>query len=295
MNRKRIFSIVILSFLILLSCSDESGINNTENNEFTCEKPTDFELLEYSLLSKVELGWVKGDNETAWQIEYGHTGFTLGSGSFVESTTEIITISSLDFNVAYDFYIRSFCGTNNYSDWVGPVKNIPDTTTISHALMTANINGSQYNNLVPNGWNFFNTAINVLTFTTNNEKYIHIQGNSHPGITLEPDSKEINLYIPESLWAVGTYTLGNNSVDNNQVPIPHVNIIYNDSSTPSSQAFELENGTISITEIDLVNRVIKGTFEFQFEVHYVGTNDILGPLDCLSGTFDYSLDDEYFD
>jgi hypothetical protein len=293
MNKMRIFSIVMLSFLIFFSCSDDN--NNDNPMESSCDSPIDFQLIEYSLLSKVELGWNSGSDETEWEIEYGHSGFTQGNGLFTQATSEIITISNLDFNVAYDFYIRSICGTGVYSDWVGPVKNIPDNNTQSHALMTANINGTQYNNLVPFTWNIFNTAIGVSTFTTTSEKYIHLQGNSAPGDTTLSNTKEINLYIPESLWAVGTYTLGNNSVDNNQVPIPHVNIVYFDSSDAPSQAFERDNGTITITEIDLTNRVIKGTFEFMFDLYYTQSTDVLGPLDCLNGTFDYSLDHSYFD
>ncbi len=56
----RIFSIVMLSFLIFFSCSDDSD----NPMESSCGSPTDFELIEYSLLSKVELGWNSGSNET---------------------------------------------------------------------------------------------------------------------------------------------------------------------------------------------------------------------------------------
>lgn len=285
MNKVKIFSIIMLSFLIFFSCSDDSD-NPIESS---CDSPIDFELIEYSLLSKVELGWNSSSDETEWEIEYGHSGFSQGNGLFVQATSESITISNLDFNIAYDFYIRSVCDTNVYSDWVGPVTNTPNTQ--SHALMTANIKGVQYNNLVPFSWNLFHTAISVTTFE--NEKYIHIQGNNAPGEASLSNTKEVNLYIPESLWSVGTYVLGNSPVDNNQ-PISHVNIVYN-SSGETTQGFERDNGTITITEIDLTNRVIKGTFEFMFDISYPQSNEVLGPFYCLNGTFDYSLDHSYFD
>ncbi len=296
---KKYFLLLALASL-LFSCEDEiidtsHAANNGNPVESSCDSPTDFELIEYSLLSKVELGWNSGSNETEWEIEYGHAGFAQGNGIFAQAMSESITISNLDFNVAYDFYIRSVCDTDVYSDWVGPVTNIPDNNTPSHALMTANINGTQYNNLVPFSWTLFHNAVSVSTFSTTDEKYILIQGNSAPMDTSMSNTKEINLYIPESLWSVGTYTLGNNHVDNNELPISHVNIVYFDSSDAPSQAFERDNGTITITEFDLTNRVIKGTFEFKFDLHYTQSTDVLGPLDCLNGTFDYSLDHSYFD
>jgi len=163
------------------------------------------------------------------------------------------------------------------------------------ALMTANLDGEQFDNLKPNGFNLFNSAINMVTFSfANDDDYISIQGNStYQNITPTEFTKEITIWIPQSSWSEGTYTLADGVVysDNGVIPTPHYGIVYfNNDGYP--QAFE-EEGTITITEFNLEERVIRGTFEFTYIRS--GNDGQIGPFDCTNGTFNYSLDDEYFD
>lgn len=164
------------------------------------------------------------------------------------------------------------------------------------ALMTANIAGEQFNNMRPNGFNLFNSAIGIVTYSYfSNEDYIRIQGNTtYQNIAPTEFTKEITIWIPQSSWSVGTYTLADSVVDaleTGQTPTPHYGIVYFNNDE-YSQAFE-DEGTITITEFNLEERVIRGTFEFTFRRS--GNNEEIGPFDCMNGTFDYSLDDEYFD
>lgn len=170
----------------------------------------------------------------------------------------------------------------------------------NYALMTANLIGEQFDYMVPFFYPVFNKAVYIATFTgdDNQEKFLHIQGNTTPtGMT--DFTKEVNLYIPESLWSVGTYTLDDDPFaydsNNNTTPQANYNMIYNNGDG-SSQTYELDNGgTITIIEFNLQDRIIRGTFEFTFTRYFVGTGEETGPFECLNGTFDYSLDDEYFD
>ncbi len=93
---------------------------------------------------------------------------------------------------------------------------------------------------------------------------------------------------------MANYNLGVDNTDNSGSPQPHVNLIYNDTNQDPTQAYEGEFGELTITEFNLEDRVIKGTFEFTFELYNVNTGELSGPFDCLDGTFEYSLDDEYF-
>lgn len=63
-----------------------------------------------------------------YNVEYGLSGFALGSGTIVElpeqvfdTTQSILTLSSLMANTAYDCYVRRNCGGTSFSSWVGPV------------------------------------------------------------------------------------------------------------------------------------------------------------------------------
>jgi hypothetical protein len=195
--------------------------------------------------------------------------------------------------------LQQQCGdeSGDIQDLIDNLEDCSNDTNPStiEALMTANLDGEQFDNMKPNGFNLFNSAIGIETYSyANDDTYIRIQGNStYQNITPTEFTKEITISIPESSWSVGTYNLADGVVydDNGVIPTPHYGIVYfnNDGYT---QAFENE-GTITITEFNLVDRVIRGTFEFTYVRS--GNNEEIGPFDCTNGTFDYSLDDEYFD
>jgi hypothetical protein len=70
--------------------------------------------------SSADLGWVAGGTETAWNIEYGVTGFAQGTGTIVAATTNPYSLTGLTAATAYDYYIQSDCGGGDTSVYVGP-------------------------------------------------------------------------------------------------------------------------------------------------------------------------------
>jgi uncharacterized lipoprotein NlpE involved in copper resistance len=159
-----------------------------------------------------------------------------------------------------------------------------EEANIDHtALMTANLNGVQYNDLAPNGYIAFNEAISMGT-DLDGYNLIRIQGNSTPG-NIVGNGVEINLHLREDNWAEGTYDLYEDSTDGGSM------LNYIDLSSSNYMAF-FESGTVTITNFDLTNRLVEGTFEFQY--YHINTT-YEGPYSCTSGTFKYALDDEYFD
>ena len=57
---------------------------------------------------------------SAWEVEYGPTGFTQGTGTLLNATNDTATASALTASTTYDFYVRSDCGGGLYSAWIGP-------------------------------------------------------------------------------------------------------------------------------------------------------------------------------
>lgn len=57
-----------------------------------------------------------------YEIEYGESGFTQGTGTMMDTTTEEAIFSGLDEATFYEFYIRTDCGEGDYSEWVGPIE-----------------------------------------------------------------------------------------------------------------------------------------------------------------------------
>jgi hypothetical protein len=58
---------------------------------------------------------------TSWNIEYGVSGFILGSGTVVNTTSNPDTVGGLMPNSNYDFYVTAICGPGDSAFTVGPV------------------------------------------------------------------------------------------------------------------------------------------------------------------------------
>jgi hypothetical protein len=70
--------------------------------------------------STADLTWAPAATETAWQIELGVSGFTpTGTPTHFASSIPYIGLTGLMNNTAYQFYMRSDCGSE-YSQWWGP-------------------------------------------------------------------------------------------------------------------------------------------------------------------------------
>lgn len=68
-----------------------------------------------------EIGWTNGGAEVEWEIEYGVSPYTVGSGGLtVPATTNPFTIMGLSSVTTYDVYVRAKCGTD-LSSSRGPI------------------------------------------------------------------------------------------------------------------------------------------------------------------------------
>ncbi len=71
--------------------------------------------------TSARLSWMSGGTSTSnWDLEYGLSGFTLGSGTRISTTTPSYTVSGLTPGTGYDFYVRDSCGAAHVSSWAGP-------------------------------------------------------------------------------------------------------------------------------------------------------------------------------
>lgn len=71
--------------------------------------------------SSADLTWTEAGSASNWDIEYGPTGFTLGTGILVEDILSLpYTLSGLSANTAYQVYYRADCGSG-VSPWSGPI------------------------------------------------------------------------------------------------------------------------------------------------------------------------------
>ncbi len=85
-----------------------------------CASPTDVSTSNITT-TQADISWTAGGTETAWNIEYGATGFTIGSGTTLNLTTNPYTLTGLSPNTSYDLYIQADCGNGDTSIWEGPI------------------------------------------------------------------------------------------------------------------------------------------------------------------------------
>ena len=103
------------------SYTGDIAIDNFEVKEApSCPDPTGLTASNVTSTS-ADLAWTAGGTETAWNVEYGLTGFTLGSGTLTSTTTPSYSMSGLSDNTSYDVYVQADCGSGNVSQWLGPL------------------------------------------------------------------------------------------------------------------------------------------------------------------------------
>lgn len=256
------------------SCVNPSGLTVVRNTVFQ---------------TQASVNWTAGGTETSWDIQYGSVGFVLGQGTIVNTTTKPKNITGLT-SASYDFYVRAKCSATENSSWVGPI-NITAVQAIdnSPAMMTANIDGTQYDFMQPYLYSVTHNDVNVLNTgaPANEPRHLWIQGNTSDNLST---LKEINLYIPSTMFAAGTHPLfekqGFEDIDFCQA---HLIIA---PGSANSTYCNITSGTITITEFNLATKRVKGTFSFVYEKSING--DPVGTFEVTNGTFNYGLDHSYF-
>jgi len=110
-----------------------------------CSAPSAFTATNVSS-SGADLGWTAGATASSFNLEYGSTGFAMGSGTSVSAATNPYAISGLTQGTSYDVYVQSVCSTGDSSTWAGPF-----SFSTSCGVNTAPWNES-FSSAMPNCW-----------------------------------------------------------------------------------------------------------------------------------------------
>ena len=105
----------------------------------TCPRPLVSTIsIDSITASGASISWLPALSETLWGVEWGVSGFTLGSGVFDTISNNLgYTISSLSPNTDYDFYVQAICDSVDQSYWAGPYT----FTTPCGAITPPNLEG----------------------------------------------------------------------------------------------------------------------------------------------------------
>ncbi|MDA0325718.1 MAG: choice-of-anchor J domain-containing protein [Bacteroidetes bacterium] len=127
----------------------------------SCLDPTAITASDVTTTS-AEIDWTAGGTETAWNIEWGTTGFILGEGTSGATTSPAYSLSGLTPNqTGYDFYVQADCGGDT-SGWAGPFTFYTACGVFSGAwsndFETDTLCWLVVNQGDPNGWGLFNNS-----------------------------------------------------------------------------------------------------------------------------------------
>ena len=82
----------------------------------SCNTPTNL-MASNITFNSADIDWTSNDNGTQWEVAYGKTGFTLGTGTRVLTSKRPTTLSNLKPDTKYDVYVREICQSGNTSSF----------------------------------------------------------------------------------------------------------------------------------------------------------------------------------
>ncbi|PKA82713.1 fibronectin type III domain protein [Ulvibacter sp. MAR_2010_11] len=106
---KKLFLVLLLVATVISCKKDDDGGNNN------CPKPASISAIQINSTS-IFFEW-DATNGTAWQFEYGPTGFQLGNGTVVSTSQVNYLINGLTPSTAYTIYLRNNCGSGGFSEY----------------------------------------------------------------------------------------------------------------------------------------------------------------------------------
>ncbi|MCH2225713.1 MAG: fibronectin type III domain-containing protein, partial [Crocinitomicaceae bacterium] len=151
------------------------------------------------------LSWTENGIATQWQIEYGASGFPLGTGvsNTVGDTT--LNLTGLTPSTGYDFYARSICTTGDTSIWTGPVSfNTLTAPLIPDYLQTFSAFPGQY-------WSeAYGTLLDGPSGTTSDwqsDLYLNTSGDTSAKVNLYFSDQNHWMISPDFDLSGGSYEL----------------------------------------------------------------------------------------
>ena len=201
----------------------------------TCRKPSGLTAANITG-STADISWVAGATETAWNYEYGPTGFIQGSGTSAPLTSSSTTLTGLSPLTNYDIYIQADCGAGDLSDWTGPISfsTLPtpplgltcSTTGTSSGIIfsddfesnvtswTGDVNweivggnGTASSNTGPDNSNIY-SGVGIMNFEASNTSLTHTGSKYSPAIDLSNgayDDAELSFWMLGYGASMGTF------------------------------------------------------------------------------------------
>lgn len=161
---------------VRLQCDGKKWSNWSKNIPFTildstkvCFPPID--LYAVDLGCEAKFGWYrnnKGLDEDYYELEYGITGFELGTGTKVSVNGTEYKDAVLEKGNTYDFYVRTNCGGATWSEF-SPVESFFAVNNFNRCLEPKNVDAFKNGSLLNYSFNSDGDCEFEYTLITSNE------------------------------------------------------------------------------------------------------------------------------
>ena len=81
-----------------------------------CQALSDLSITNYTS-EGADIDWTTNGNESAWEVVAVAANADVNTGTPVPASTHPFTLTGLQDNTTYDVYVRSDCGSGEYSEW----------------------------------------------------------------------------------------------------------------------------------------------------------------------------------
>lgn len=99
-------------FALCIACTFVSCFNDPDD-EFIAQCTTPTNVLSNDVSHEsATITWENSNTNATYTLEYGVSGFVLGLGETITTTTATTTLTNLEANTTYDVYIQSICSDN---------------------------------------------------------------------------------------------------------------------------------------------------------------------------------------
>ena len=193
------------------------------------------------------LGWTNNGTETAWEIEYGLSGFVQGSGTLISANTNPFTINSLLSNTDYDFYVRAVCSSSESSIWTGPFTFKTACAEVTEFIENFDTSPTGSGNL-PDCWSklgttttVYNTTGSVAPMSPANKLYMTITATTTAFAVMPPVS---NLQANTHRLKFKAYC----TTPDKYIKVGYLSTPGDESSFVSIQSFQMPGSTVSTTQ-----------------------------------------------
>ncbi len=272
MNKLKFLAAFVLIFTAFnfISCDNEPLDSSIDPNpQPGCVAPTSFQASNF-IGTNVNLSWATSTGATSWEVQYGPTGFAIGSGISVFSEATNVTISGLVATNTYHFYVRSNCSDSEVSSWIGPISvgsGLPGGTPggTTGGTFRMRIGGEDFvatnitaiKGSVLGGTFYFN-----ITASTSSKVITLMFQGTNDMTSFDLPSRGSIAYVPNITDPLGVY-----------VGVPEIG------------AEEETVGNATITSEDMVNKKVSGTFNCEVLLLDPETDEVLARKQITNGVF----------